>query len=235
MPRSRERILLSWSGGKDGAMALHELRRQGEYEVVGLVTALTECESRVTAHGTCRSLMEAQARALDLPIEFLPVPKGCCDKTYVDRLRDALTPHRDAGTTTVAFGDLYLDEIRDFREEVLEATGFGAHFPLWHRDTKELAYAIVQAKFRAVVTCVDELSLDPAFLGRAYDRQFLADLPLAVDPCGENGEFHTFVYDGPGFAAPVPMRVGARSVDGPFHRVDLSPGRTTAARRLAAR
>lgn len=209
MARQREKILLSWSGGKDSAMALYEIRKARVYEVVGLVTAVCEKDSRVTMHGVCRSLVEAQARAIGLPLDFMQVPLGSSNRLYTERMHACLTTHRDQGISKVAFGDLYLDDIRDFREECLEALQMEAIFPLWHRDTKELSHAFIAAKFKAVVTCVDTQMLDESFVGRPFDRTMLADLPLSVDPCGENGEFHTFVYDGPVFEEPVPVKVGS--------------------------
>lgn len=208
MARQREKILLSWSGGKDSAMALHEIGKAKVYEVIGLVTAVCEKNSRVTMHGVCRELIEAQARAIGLPLDFMHVPAGSNNRLYTERMHAALTTHRDLGVTKVAFGDLYLDDIRDFREECLEALQMEAIFPLWHRDTKELSHAFISAKFKAVVTCVDTQALDESFVGRPFDRTLLGDLPLSVDPCGENGEFHTFVYDGPLFDEPIPVKVG---------------------------
>jgi uncharacterized protein (TIGR00290 family) len=204
----REKILLSWSGGKDSAMTLHEIRKAKVYEVIGLVTAVCETDSRVTAHGVCRDLVEAQARAIGLPLDFMHVPVGSSNRLYTERLHATLTAHRDQGVRKVAFGDLYLDDIRDFREECLEALSMEAIFPLWHRDTKELSQSFLAAKFKAVITCVDPTVLDDSYVGRHYDRKLLGDLPLSIDPCGENGEFHTFVYDGPIFEEPVSIKVG---------------------------
>jgi uncharacterized protein (TIGR00290 family) len=223
LPKHREKILLSWSGGKDSAMALWELRKAPEYEVVGLLAALTEEDHRITMHGTPAELIEAQADALGLPLECFEIPRRCSNTLYLQRFHEALARYREQGIMRVAFGDLYLDDIRDFREEALEAVGMEAIFPLWHRETKELCYAFLNAKFKAVVTCVAEGALAPEFAGRNYDRGFLADLPLSVDPCGENGEFHTFVYDGPNFAAPIPLKLGKHAVCADrFHFCELA-------------
>jgi uncharacterized protein (TIGR00290 family) len=210
MPRAKERILLAWSGGKDSALALDELKRTHEFEITGLVTALRPDEDRVTMNGVPRALVEAQARALGLPIEFVTVADAaaCGHAAACSHLGDILAAYAGSGISKVAFGDVYLDDLRDAREECLEAVGMEAIFPLWHRCTKELAYAFLQRRFKAVVTCVDGESLDTTFVGRSFDRAFLADLPLAADPCGENGEFRTFVSDGPGFQSPVSYRLG---------------------------
>lgn len=227
MARHRERILLSWSGGKDSAMALHEIRKAKVYEVIGLVTALCEKDSRVTMHGVCRDLVEAQARAIDLPLDFMLVPAGSSNRLYTQRMHETLTRHRDQGISKVAFGDLYLDDIRDFREECLEALHMEAIFPLWHRDTKELSHSFITSKFKAVVTCVDKAVLDESYVGRPYDRSFIGDLPLSIDPCGENGEFHTFVYDGPIFLEPVPVKVGDHYQEAGHCYCEIHPHRQT--------
>lgn len=189
-------------------MALWELARSHEFEVVGLLAAVAEEDHKVTMHGTPLELVAAQAASLGLPLESFEAPRRCSNTLYLQRFHGALHRYREQGITRVAFGDLYLDDIRDFREEALEEVGMEAIFPLWHRETKELCYDILNAKFKAIVTCVAEGALGPEFVGRSYDRSFLADLPLSVDPCGENGEFHTFVYDGPNFASPIQLKLG---------------------------
>lgn len=228
MLRPKEQVLLAWSGGKDSVMMLSELRKAKEYEIVALLTAVTAEDERVTLHGVSRELIEAQAASLQIPLAVTHVPKGCCRKTHFNCLSEGVAPFVKQGVRAVAFGDLFLDDMRDLREENLEALGLEALFPLWHRDTKELSYAFIREKFKAVVTCVDEASLDAGFVGRAYDKSFLADLPLAVDPCGENGEFHTFVYDGPLFKHPVPYKIGNKFSESPFHccEVGIKPPST---------
>jgi uncharacterized protein (TIGR00290 family) len=221
MVRSLEPILLAWSGGKESLMALRELRRQKEFDVCGLVTAVSDSDQRVTTHGVSREVVEEQARALGLPIDIVIVPKGCCPHTYNDCLAAAAAAKRDRGVSKIAFGDLYLDDVRDFREECLEMIGMEAIFPLWQMDTQELAWAYVHAKYKAVVTCVDEQSLPRSFVGRLYDRAFLSDLPLGVDPCGENGEFHTFVFDGPVFDHPVLIKQGTPYSEASMHYCDV--------------
>lgn len=232
MPKSKEPVLLAWSGGKDSVLALNELRKAREYEIVALATAVTEEEEKVTLHGVCRTLLEAQADALGLPIVVTHVPKGCCRKTHLDCLGDALKPFKHQGISKVAFGDVFLDDMRDMREESLEALGLEALFPLWHRDTKELSHRFLRDKFKAVVTAVDEETLSESFVGRNYDRAFLADLPLAVDPCGENGEFHTFVFDGPLFSKPVTFKLGAKFSESHFHYCEILAKRRASAKKI---
>lgn len=231
MPRPREPVVLAWSGGKDSAMALSVLRKEREYDVVGLVTAVTAEDERVTLHGVCRTLLEAQAESLKLPLTVAHVAKGCCRKTHFGKMTEALTPFKQQGVTKVAFGDLFLDDIRDLREENLEALGLEALFPLWHRDTKELSYAFIREKHKAIVTCVDEDSLDERYVGRLYDRSFLADLPLSIDPCGENGEFHTFVFDGPLFRHPISYKIGPKYSEAKFRYCQITAKSTLAARK----
>ncbi len=223
MARLREKIILSWSGGKDSALALWDIRKSGHFDVVGLVTIVTEPEERVTMHGVSRGLIEQQAHAMDLPVHVVHVPTACPNDLYVERVNVALRKFVGTGIRKIAFGDVYLDDMRDFREEHLDAIGMEAIFPLWHRDTKELSYAFINAKFKAILTTVDGTVLDKDFAGRTFDRGLLSDLPITVDPCGENGEFHTFVYDGPTFLRPVPVKIGLRHSCARFHYCDLAP------------
>ncbi len=204
----RERVVLSWSGGKDSALALSELRRGGGYEVVGLLTTVTREYDRICMHGVRRSLLEAQARAAGLPLAVVEISAGAPNGEYEARMGEALERFRDQGVRTVAFGDLFLEEIRRYREERLEAVGMRALFPLWGRDTAALAREFVERGFRAMLACVDSRQLDPSFAGRDFDARLLADLPPSVDPCGENGEFHTFVHAGPVLSRPLPVRTG---------------------------
>lgn len=207
MPKHREKILLAWSGGKDCAMVHWELVKTNAAEVVGLVAVLIDGENRVLPHGTPADLLSLQADSLGLPIEFIYLPKSSDKVTRSEKYAEALASYREQGITRIAYGDIFLDDLRDFREELLESIGMEAVFPLWQRDTRELCYKFVNARFKALVTCVAEDLLDSSFAGRNFDRNFLADLPLSVDPCGENGEFHTFVYDGPGFRFPIPFKL----------------------------
>jgi len=204
------RVLMSWSSGKDSAWAVHALRQQPEVELVGLLTTLNEAVDRVAMHAVRRTLLEAQAAALGLPLWTVPLPSPCPNAVYEERLGAALERARRAGVTHVAFGDLYLEEVRDYRIERMRGTGIEPLFPLWTSasETPALARRMLDAGLRAVLTCVDPRQLPERFAGRELDAALLDELPAAVDPCGERGEFHTFCYAGPMFRAPIPIRVG---------------------------
>jgi len=208
-PARGEPILLAWSSGKDSALALHELRR-GENEVVALLTVLTDEYDRVSMHGVREDLLEQQALALGLNLCKVRIPPDCGEGRYETAMAEALAPFRRRGVRRVAFGDLYLEGIREYREAKLAEAGMDAAFPLWGADTRDLSRRFIEDGFVAVVTCVDSRSLEGAFAGRLYDEALLADLPEGVDPCGENGEFHTFAFDGPPFLRPVGFRIGRR-------------------------
>lgn len=206
---------LSWSSGKDAAFTLHRLRTAGEVEVTGLLSTVDEDSARVPVHGVPRTLVQAQAAALGLPLHAVELPSPCPNEVYLARTGAALERARAGGVAHVAFGDLFLADIREFRERSLSGTGLVPLFPLWGRDTAELAASMLRAGLRAVVTCVDPVQAPASLAGRWFDEAFLADLPAGVDPCGENGEFHTFVTAGPGFAHPVPVEVtGTTERDG---------------------
>jgi uncharacterized protein (TIGR00290 family) len=203
-----ERIILSWSGGKDSALALHQLRASPRFEVAGLLTTVTEEYDRISMHGVRRRLLERQAGALGLPLTTVGIEPAAANRSYETRMEAALAGVRERGIRTVAFGDLFLEDVRRYREEMLARVGMAALFPLWGRDTDALAREFLDLGFRAVLTCVDGEQLDGAFVGRGFDAALLRDLPPGADPCGENGEFHTFVHAGPGFREPVPFRRG---------------------------
>jgi uncharacterized protein (TIGR00290 family) len=201
-------LALSWSGGKDSALALCSLRAAPGPEVGALITTVTRDYDRVAMHGVRRELLVAQAHAARLPLVEVEIPAGCTNDVYEQRLGQALVeaPLREAHT--IAFGDLFLADIRAYREERLGLLGKQAVFPLWDRDTKRLAEEFIDAGFHAFIVCLDPARLHPSFAGRPFDRDLLADLPADVDPCGENGEFHTFVHAGPIFSQPVACRTG---------------------------
>lgn len=219
----RDRVLLSWSSGKDSAWALRALRREGRLEVVGLLTTVVEERERVAMHGVRRELLAAQAKALDLPLRRVPLPAVCPDEAYQERMARALDAARREGLEGVAFGDLFLEDVRAYRERQVEALGLEAHFPLWGSDTDALAREMIAAGLRATITCVDPAVFAPQALGLPFDSDFLAALPAGVDPCGENGEFHTFVHAGPGFHQDVPAVPGKRVQREGFLFVDLVP------------
>ncbi len=216
-----EPILLSWSGGKDSALALHALRQMPGLEVAGLLTTVTEDYDRISMHGVRRTLLEQQAAAAALPLHVVLIPRECTNEIYEERMTAVLTEIRDAGIRRVAFGDLFLEGIRAYREKRLTGFGMEAMFPLWGRDTSALARDFLRLGFAAYLVCVDTQTLAAIFAGRAFDEDLLRDLPPGVDPCGENGEFHTFVHAGPIFRAPVPCRRGPVEDRGRFHFCDL--------------
>ena len=202
------RVLLSFSSGKDSAWALHVLRRDPDLQVVGLLTTLNQAARRVAMHAVREELLEAQASALGLPLIKVPIPSPCSNEEYERAMGAVMERARADGIDAVAFGDLYLEDIRRYRQERLAPTGIGALFPLWGLPTAALAREMVGAGLRAHVTCVDPRRLDPSFAGRTFDAAFLDDLPEGVDPCGENGEFHSFAYAGPMFREPLAIEPG---------------------------
>jgi uncharacterized protein (TIGR00290 family) len=217
------KTLLSWSSGKDSAWALHVLRASEGIEVTGLFTTINEEFDRVAMHGVRRDLLEAQAKAAGLPLHVIPIPNPCPDSVYEQRMGDFVGKARDSGIEAMAFGDLFLEDIRRYRERCLEGTGIRALFPLWGAQTRALASQMISAGLRARLTCLDPRRLPAAFIGHEFDEAFLASLPQGVDPCGENGEFHTFSYAGPMFDAPVPVHFkGGVERDG-FVFADLRP------------
>jgi uncharacterized protein (TIGR00290 family) len=199
---------LAWSGGKDSALALHELRERSGSPPRALITTVTADYGRISMHGVRRELLTCQAGALGLPLVEVEIPAACSNDVYEQRMERALAEPPLAEAQSVAFGDLFLADIREYREERLHRVGKEAVFPLWGRDTRALAREFIAAGFEAVLVCVDPRQLDRSFAGRPFDAELLADLPPEVDPCGENGEFHTFVHAGPIFNAPIPCRVG---------------------------
>jgi uncharacterized protein (TIGR00290 family) len=203
-----QKVILSWSGGKDSALAFMELSRDPRYRVGSLLTTITAGYARVSMHGVRVSLLEEQANSLDLPLIKVTIPQGSSNEQYESAMRKVLSRAQADGVTAVAFGDLFLEDIRRYREEKLSQVGMEAVFPIWKKDTCELANSFLKAGFKAVLVCVDSRFLDRSFAGRAFDESLLADLPHSVDPCGENGEFHTFVHAGPIFNRSILVRLG---------------------------
>jgi len=199
---------VSWSSGKDSTLALAVAREDPELEVVGLLTTLNKSAGRVAMHAVRRELLVAQADAVGLPVHQVELPWPCSNEEYEELMRGAVAAATAAGVTRMVFGDLFLADVRAYREGALRGTGIEPVFPLWGRPTNALATEMLDRGIRATITCVDPRQLEADFAGRAFDRDLLADLPEHVDPCGENGEFHTFVHDGPGFSAPLEVRVG---------------------------
>lgn len=214
---------MSWSSGKDAAWTLHTLRQRPDVEVVGLLTTLNGAAGRVAMHAVRRELVRAQARAAGLPLREVDLPWPCSNEDYQRRMAEACARAADDGVTHIAFGDLFLEDVRQYRIDSLRRTGLEPLFPLWHRETRPLAEEMLRGGLRAIVTCVDPKQLDPAFVGREVDRRFLDDLPEGVDPCGERGEFHSFVFAGPMFRHALDVEVGRRVQRDGFHFIDVVP------------
>lgn len=221
----RKRVLLSWSSGKDSAWTLHLLRQRDDVELVGLLTTFNETAGRVAMHAVRRELVEAQARSAELALWPVMLPWPCPNETYERCMGQVIERARQEGITHVAFGDLFLEDIRAYRCRQLAGTGIEPLFPLWGTpaDTPSLARTMLAGGLRAVLTCVDPRQLNPALVGRAFDERLLAELPPVVDPCGERGEFHTFCHAGPMFRQPLACRVGERLERDGFWFADVLP------------
>jgi len=208
MKSSTKRTLVSWSSGKDCAWALHLLRQQPDIEIVGLLTTINAEFDRVAMHGTRTAILEAQAHAAGLPLWKIPLPWPCSNEEYQRRMAEACLRATSEGMHAIAFGDLFLRDVRAYREKQLRNTGIEPLFPLWDIPTADLARDMIAAGLRAKLVCVDSRQLDPSYAGRDFNTTLLHDLPPSVDPCGENGEFHSCVYDGPMFSRPIPLDAG---------------------------
>ena len=219
-----EKVLVSWSGGKDSTLALHEIQKSGNYEVCALLTTVTEDYDRISMHGVRRELLEQQTRSLGYPLEKVLISKNTTNKEYETKMRATLEKYKAEGVSRVVFGDLFLEDIRKYRDERLAQLDMAGIYPLWKRNTAELARDFIRSGFKTVICCVDSKALDGKFVGREFDEQFLADLPPKVDPCGENGEFHSFVYAGPTFKETIPFTRGEIVLrDNRFYYCDLIP------------
>jgi uncharacterized protein (TIGR00290 family) len=223
-----EPILFCWSGGKDSAMALHTLLQRTDVQIVALLTTVTEGYERISMHGVRRELLEGQAQSIGLPLHEVRIPPQCVNPIYEARMEQALRIYLDQGVRKVAFGDIFLEDLRAYREKNLARIGMTALFPIWKRDTRELIRSFHANKFRAVAVCIDSKVLAPSFAGRELDDSFIRDLPPHADPCGENGEFHTFVFDGPIFPSPLPIRTGEIVNRDGFIFCDILPEREKA-------
>jgi uncharacterized protein (TIGR00290 family) len=217
------RVLLSWSSGKDSAWTLHMLRKDPDVEVVGLLTTVNTTHGRVAMHSTRLTIVEAQARRVGLPLHVIPLPWPCSNEVYERAMREAIEDGLKGGATHVAFGDLFLEDIRAYRIKQLEGSGLKPLFPIWHEPTEPLARRMIDAGVEAVLTCVDPKKLSRSFAGRRFDHAFLDELPEGVDPCGENGEFHTCVLAGPMFREPLRAAVGEVVEREGFYFADLMP------------
>ena len=221
-----KKVLLSWSSGKDSAWALHVLRQQGQYEVAGLLTTINSAFDRVAMHSTRRALVEMQAEAAGLPLIAAPLPWPCSNADYELAMQRVCDQALAQGIAAIAFGDLFLADVRAYRERQLKGTGLEPLFPIWECPTDELALEMVASGLRAKLVCVDPKQLSPSFVGRDFDQSFLDELPAAVDPCGENGEFHSFVYAGPMFSRELAIVTGEKVERDGFWFCDVLPAIT---------
>jgi uncharacterized protein (TIGR00290 family) len=217
------KVLLSWSSGKDSAWALHVLRQNPTLPVAALLTTFNEAADRVAMHAVRRDLVEAQASAADLPLWQVFIPSPCPNEIYEERMRAAMTRARAEGFTHVAFGDLFLEDVRRYREERLAGTGLTPIFPVWGLPTASLSRTMIDGGVEAIVTCVDPRQLDPSFAGRRYDAALVDALPASADPCGERGEFHTFCHAGPMFTQPIDVTAGEVVTRDGFVFADVIP------------
>ncbi|MBD8527267.1 ATP-binding protein [Pseudomarimonas arenosa] len=220
---SKPRVLLSWSSGKDSAWSLHVLRQQNEVEVMGLLTTLNNTHQRVAMHAVRKSLLQAQAAAAGLPLWTIDLPWPCPNETYETLMSALMQRARSERVDEIAYGDLFLQDIRDYREARHQGSGIGTRFPLWQRPTDRLAREMIDGGLCARLTCVDPKQLDARFAGRDFDHGLLAELPPTVDPCGENGEFHSFAYRGPMFERPIAIASGDIVERDGFVFADLLP------------
>ena len=218
-----KRILLSWSSGKDSAWSLQVLRQRRGYEIVGLLTTFNGVADRVAMHAVRRELVEQQAAAAGLPLWNVPLPWPCSNEKYEALMAQMCARAVEAGIEGIAFGDLFLEDVRTYREKQLRDTGLLPIFPLWGQPTRDLATQMIASGIRAKLTCVDTQKLDGSFVGHEFDEKLLATLPCGVDPCGENGEFHSFVYAGPMLSVDIPVSVGESVVRDQFVFADLNP------------
>jgi uncharacterized protein (TIGR00290 family) len=218
-----QKLILSWSGGKDCAMSLYELKRNDEYEVAGLLTTVTRDYYRISMHGVRRVLLEQQAAALGVPLIEVFIPAPCTNAAYEQIMTEEMDKLKVRGITKVAFGDIFLQDLREYREKNLAKAGMAGIFPLWKRDSRELIQSFIALGFKSVVTTIDPKKLDAEFCGRLIDKDFVKDLPPDVEPCGENGEFHSFTYDGPVFRQPIQFTAGEKVSRDGFWFCDLMP------------
>jgi uncharacterized protein (TIGR00290 family) len=227
---SLPKAIVSWSSGKDSAFALHELRKTGAYELVGVLTTVTATFHRVSMHGVREELLDAQVASLGLPCHKIHIPYPCPNSVYEREIARVLNNAKQDGVTHVVFGDLFLQDIRSYREKQLRELGMDGVFPLWMRDTSRLAREMLDAGIEATLTCVDLSKLDGSFAGRSFNAALLDSLPASIDPCGENGEFHTFVSAGPMFGSRIPITVGEVIKREGFAFADVIPDKVSAVR-----
>jgi uncharacterized protein (TIGR00290 family) len=219
-----ESILLSWSGGKDSALALYELQKEKKYRIEALVTTVTKTYDRISMHGVRRILLERQAASLGIKLEIVYISSNSLNEEYESQMAAILAKYKQAGVNNVAFGDIFLEDLRKYREDKLAQLDMFALFPIWKIDTKELSQSLLSLGFKAITTCVDTKCLSKNYVGRIIDEAFLAELPVVVDSCGENGEYHSFVFNGPTFKNRIDFVIGEKVLrDERFYYCDLIP------------
>lgn len=218
-----KKILLSWSGGKDSAMALYEIQKTKDYEIVALLTTVTDGYGRVSMHGVREELLGRQAESLGLRLHKILITQNATNEEYESTMKEVLTKYKNENVHSVAFGDIFLEDLRKYREENLAKIGMEGIFPIWKRYTNELVRTFIDLGFRAIVTCVDSKVLDSSFVGREIDDDFIRQLPPQIDPCGENGEIHSFVFSGPNFKREITFTIGEIVLRDFFYFCDLLP------------
>ncbi len=219
--RMKEKIVVSWSGGKDSAFALYKLLKSEQYEVDSLLTSVTEGYNRISIHGVRESLLERQAESLGIPLRKMYIPQECSNEIYQNIMNDQLQQLKKEGIETVMFGDIFLEDVRSYREEMIKSQNMKAVFPLWGQKTDQLIKEFISLGFKTVTTSIDTEKLSNEFLGRVIDETFIRELPEHIDPCGENGEFHTFSFAGPIFKNSVDITIGEIVEKGRFHFCEL--------------
>jgi uncharacterized protein (TIGR00290 family) len=204
----KQKALFNWSSGKDSALALYKILKEDQFEITSLLTSINQEFKRISMHGVSVSLLEKQAESLGFPLIKMEIPKEPSMEDYQKIMSETMSKIKSQGVTHSIFGDIFLEDLRTYREEQLQSIGMKAVFPLWKQNTSDLIYEFLDLGFKTIVTCVNETYLDKSFAGRIIDREFIKDLPENVDPCGENGEFHTFTFDGPIFKNPIEFEIG---------------------------
>ncbi len=204
----KKKILISWSGGKDSALAMYDIQQAREFQPIALITTINKDYNRISIHGIHRDILKQQAESLEIPLCEVNIPKNATNEIYESSMENTLQDFKDQGINEIMYGDIFLEDVREYRENLMTKMGMTGVYPLWGQDTKELANRFIGLGFKAIIAMVDSQLLDGKFAGRNYDHDFLNDIPEGIDPCGENGEFHTFFYDGPIFKKPIEFQQG---------------------------
>ncbi|MDD3013583.1 MAG: diphthine--ammonia ligase [Candidatus Gastranaerophilales bacterium] len=219
----KEKIVFSWSSGKDSALCLHEVLESNKYEIISLLTTVSEEYDRIFMHGVRKTLLDSQAESLGIPLNKVFVSSSPSNDEYEAKMKETLLAYKEKGVGSVAFGDIFLEDLKEYRDKKLAIVDMKGLYPIWKRDSKELVKKFIDLGFKAIVTCVNSKVLDKSFVGRVIDDDFLNDLPENVDPCGENGEFHSFAFEGPIFKEKIKFKVGEIVLRDTFYFCDLLP------------